>query len=73
MKIEILRLFEGIKIVSKVVKSDMKDYEKELAFHDYLVNNAQYDKRLFITYGNFSWSCYSDDINNLEYISINLN
>ena len=34
-------------IVNKVVKTDMKDYEKELALHDYLVNNAQYDKRLF--------------------------
>lgn len=34
-------------IVNKVVKPGMKDYEKEAALHDYLVNNSQYDKRVF--------------------------
>ena len=45
-------------IVNKVVKKDMKDYEKELALHDYLVNNAQYDKRLFT--GNMPEESFSD-------------
>lgn len=34
-------------IVGKVIKPDMKDYEKEAALHDYLVNNTKYDKRFF--------------------------
>lgn len=34
-------------IVSKVIKPGMKDYEKELALHDYLVNNAKYDIRFY--------------------------
>ncbi|WML37334.1 transglutaminase domain-containing protein [Clostridium sp. OS1-26] len=34
-------------IVEKVIKPDMKDYEKEVALHDYLVNNTKYDKRFF--------------------------
>lgn len=34
-------------IISTTVKADMKDYEKELALHDYVVNNAKYDQRLF--------------------------
>lgn len=34
-------------IVDKLVKPEMKDYEKELVLHDYLVNNATYDKRLY--------------------------
>ncbi|MCT8977827.1 hypothetical protein N4T77_14595 [Clostridium sp. CX1] len=34
-------------IVNKVIKPEMKDYEKEAALHDYIVNNAQYDERLF--------------------------
>ncbi|EJO5348249.1 hypothetical protein NRP93_002368 [Clostridium botulinum] len=33
-------------IVSKVIKPGMKDYEKELALHDYLVNNTKYDVRI---------------------------
>lgn len=34
-------------IVNKVIKPDMKDYEKEAVLHDYVVNNAKYDNRLF--------------------------
>ncbi|HEY5587048.1 MAG TPA: stalk domain-containing protein [Ruminiclostridium sp.] len=30
-------------IISKVIKEDMTDYEKELAIHDYLVLNYKYD------------------------------
>lgn len=30
-------------IISNVITSDMKDYEKELALHDYIVNNAEYN------------------------------
>lgn len=30
-------------IVATVVKSGMSDYEKELALHDYIVNNTRYD------------------------------
>ncbi len=33
-------------IIGKVIKPGMKDYEKELALHDYLVNNAKYDVRI---------------------------
>jgi hypothetical protein len=33
-------------IISKVIKPDMKDYEKEVALHDYIVNNSKYDERL---------------------------
>ncbi|MDP4142945.1 MAG: transglutaminase domain-containing protein [Bacillota bacterium] len=33
-------------IIAKVIKSDMKDYEKEAALHDYIVNNTVYDKRV---------------------------
>ncbi|MCT8975587.1 hypothetical protein N4T77_03135 [Clostridium sp. CX1] len=34
-------------IVNNLIKPEMKDYEKELVLHDYLVNNATYDKRLY--------------------------
>lgn len=32
-------------IVGKIIKKDMKDYEKEAALHDYIVNNTKYDVR----------------------------
>jgi len=32
-------------IVSNVTNSQMKDYQKELALHDYVVNNTEYDQR----------------------------
>ncbi|KAA8678121.1 transglutaminase domain-containing protein [Clostridium sp. MT-14] len=31
-------------IIKKVTNPDMKDYQKELALHDYIVNNADYDR-----------------------------
>jgi hypothetical protein len=34
-------------IISKVVKDGMSDYEKELALHDYLLENVEYDRRLY--------------------------
>lgn len=34
-------------IINKVTNSDMKDYEKEKAIHDYIANNSKYDSRLF--------------------------
>ncbi len=30
-------------IISKIITSDMKDYEKELVLHDYIINNAEYN------------------------------
>lgn len=33
------------KIVSSITNSGMKDYQKELALHDYVVNHAKYDTR----------------------------
>lgn len=30
-------------IINKVIKPEMKDYEKELALHDYIINNAEYN------------------------------
>lgn len=33
-------------IISTLITSDMKDYEKELVLHDYVVNNTRYDERL---------------------------
>ncbi|MFL0196796.1 transglutaminase domain-containing protein [Clostridium sp. WILCCON 0269] len=35
------------KIISTLITSDMKDYEKELALHDYVVNNTKYDERAY--------------------------
>lgn len=32
-------------IISKVIRKDMKDYEKEAALHDYIINNTKYDSR----------------------------
>jgi transglutaminase/protease-like cytokinesis protein 3 len=32
-------------IVDKVTSPEMEDYEKELALHDYVVNNTKYDER----------------------------
>ncbi|WP_251861408.1 transglutaminase domain-containing protein [Clostridium sp. Marseille-Q2269] len=32
-------------IIKKVIKPGMKDYEKEVALHDYIVNNSKYDIR----------------------------
>jgi transglutaminase/protease-like cytokinesis protein 3 len=29
--------------ISEVVKEDMTEYEKELAIHDYIINNSRYD------------------------------
>jgi len=34
-------------IISKVIKENMKDYEKEAAFHDYIINHTKYDNRYF--------------------------
>lgn len=45
-------------IISKVIKIGMSDYEKELALHDYVVNNSKYDKRLFT--GNMPSESYTD-------------
>ncbi len=45
-------------IVSQVIKPNMKDYEKELALHDYLVTHSTYDKRLFT--GNMPDESYTD-------------
>ena len=44
-------------IISKVIKPDMKDYEKEVALHDYIVNNSKYDQR--IDSGNIPKESYS--------------
>ncbi|MCH3964378.1 MAG: Ig-like domain-containing protein [Clostridium sp.] len=33
------------RVVNSVTNPAMKDYEKELALHDYVVNNARYDER----------------------------
>ncbi|MDD7795399.1 transglutaminase domain-containing protein [Clostridium sp. 'White wine YQ'] len=44
-------------IISKVIKPDMKDYEKEVALHDYIVNNSKYDER--IDSGNMPKESYS--------------
>lgn len=45
-------------IVAQVIKPNMKDYEKELALHDYLVTHSTYDKRLFT--GNMPDESYTD-------------
>ena len=44
-------------IVNKVIKPGMKDYEKEAALHDYIVNNSKYDER--INSGNMPKESYS--------------
>ncbi|AEB76592.1 transglutaminase domain-containing protein [Clostridium botulinum] len=36
-------------IIKKIIKPNMSDYEKELAIHDYIVNNSRYDERLFFS------------------------
>lgn len=45
-------------IISKVVKDGMSDYEKELALHDYLLENVEYDERLYD--GNMPEESYTD-------------
>lgn len=45
-------------IIAKVVKPSMSDYDKELALHDYLLENAEYDQRFY--YGNMPEESYSD-------------
>ncbi len=38
-------LYEAISVIIKTqIKDDMSDYEKELAFHDYLVKNCRYSE-----------------------------
>ncbi|MGG7178337.1 transglutaminase domain-containing protein [Clostridium paraputrificum] len=34
-------------IVSEVIKPEMKDYEKEKALHDYVINNCKFDQRYY--------------------------
>ncbi|HHW31990.1 MAG TPA: hypothetical protein GXX20_10025 [Clostridiaceae bacterium] len=34
-------------IIRETIKPDMTDYEKELAIHDYIINNARYDTAYF--------------------------
>ncbi|GAA0086474.1 hypothetical protein UT300007_29140 [Clostridium sp. CTA-7] len=34
-------------ILSTVIRPEMKEYEKERALHDYLINNCKYDERIF--------------------------
>lgn len=34
-------------IIGNLITSDMKDYEKELVLHDYVVNNTKYDERAY--------------------------
>ncbi len=45
------------KIVSTLITSDMKDYEKELVLHDYVVNNTKYDERAYV--GNIPEDSYT--------------
>ncbi len=35
-------------IVNELISADMNDYEKEKAFHDYIINNAEYDYYNFL-------------------------
>jgi hypothetical protein len=35
---------KSAEIIKNIIKPDMNDYEKALAIHDYIVNNASYDK-----------------------------
>lgn len=45
-------------IIDKLIKQGMSDYEKEVALHDYLLKNAEYDKRLYD--GNMPEESYTD-------------
>ncbi|MCD3245706.1 transglutaminase [Clostridium botulinum C] len=45
-------------IIKKIIKTNMNDYEKELAIHDYIVSNSRYDERLFL--GNIPGESYTD-------------
>ncbi|MCD3217175.1 transglutaminase [Clostridium botulinum C] len=45
-------------IIKKIIKTNMNDYEKELAIHDYIVSNSRYDERLFS--GNIPGESYTD-------------
>lgn len=38
---------KAAEIISGIIKPGMTDYEKELAIHNYIVNNAKYDTRLY--------------------------
>lgn len=47
-------------IIAKVIKPNMKDYEKEIALHDYIVDNTVYDKRfVYKKYNKESNTAYS--------------
>ena len=35
---------KAVDIVAKLIKPDMTDFQKQLILHDYIVNNARYDK-----------------------------
>lgn len=47
-------------IVSNIIKPNMNEYDKELALHDYLVNNSDYDYKNLInnTIPNISYTAY---------------
>lgn len=38
---------KSIEILNEIIDPEMTDFEKELAIHDYIVNNSRYDTRLF--------------------------
>lgn len=35
---------KAVQVIGEIIRPDMKDYEKELAIHDYIVNNTKYDE-----------------------------
>ncbi|KOA19440.1 transglutaminase-like superfamily protein [Clostridium homopropionicum DSM 5847] len=45
-------------IISKIIKNEMTEKEKELAIHNFIVNNSKYDSRLFS--GNMPNESYLD-------------
>lgn len=45
-------------ILSKIITPDMSDLRKELAIHEYLIKNAQYDNDNFLK-GTIPWSSYT--------------
>ncbi|SKA79200.1 Transglutaminase-like superfamily protein [Caloramator quimbayensis] len=45
-------------IIDSIIKADMTDFQKELAIHDYIINNTRYDEENYYN-GSIPWESYT--------------
>jgi len=57
-------IVESDRIINKIVNNNMSDYEKEIAIHDYLVRNVEYD--IDNKYHTESHTAYGAIVNNIS-------